>query len=462
MTGITQRRADLLERFPWLKAALKSRATQPALMLVTLSGFTLAILAGLFGTPAGSRNFGIIFVWIVWWALLIVVLVPFFGRLWCAVCPIPAPGEWLQRRGIVRRAPGRLRTLRRRWPRRLKNMWLQNFGFLGVALFSAVILTRPGVSALALLGFLLAGVALSVVYENRVFCRYLCPVGGFIGLYSMLAPVEVRVRDPQVCREHATKDCITGNDNGYGCPWMVFPGNLTRNTYCGACFECLKTCPKNNIAINLRPFGADLLVAKERRLDEAYKAFIMLGCAVLYSAVLLGPWGGVKSWANLEPLPGWLLYAAGFPAINLAALPALFGLAAAAARRLARQPLSLRQAFVDYAYALVPLGLAGWIAFSLGFVLVNGSYALAALSDPFGWGWDLFGTAGTPWTPLWPALIPFLQVGVLTAGLLFAVRIAYRIARQHTAEHRRAFLATLPVAGFLAATTLGFLWLYLG
>jgi len=112
-------RLDLLARAPVLKRILKARAFQPVLMLLTLFVFTLAILTGIAGTPAGSRNFGIMFVWIVWWALLIVVLVPFFGRLWCTVCPIPAPGEWLQRRAIVRRRPGKLWTRGLRWPRRL-------------------------------------------------------------------------------------------------------------------------------------------------------------------------------------------------------------------------------------------------------------------------------------------------------------------------------------------------------
>lgn len=459
---LTHQRIDLLARLPLLRSVLQSRAFQPVMMLITLFAFTVAILAGLFGTPAGSRNFGIIFVWIVWWALLIMVLVPFFGRLWCAVCPIPAPGEWLQRRGIIRRAPGRPRTLNWRWPRRLKNMWLQNFGFLGVALFSAVLLTRPNVSAWVLLALMLSGVVLSALYKNRVFCRYVCPVGGFIGLYAMMAPLELRVRDAQVCLDHKTKDCITGNERGYGCPWLVFPGHLTRNVYCGLCVECLKTCPKNNIVLNLRPFGSDLLVAEERRLDEAYKALIMLGCALLYSAVLLGPWGWLKSWANLETLPHWVLYASGFLAVNLLLLPGLFWLTTAFARRLARQQLPLRRLFVDYAYTLVPLGLAAWMAFSLGFVLVNGSYALGALSDPFGWGWDLFGTADAPWTPLWPDVVAFLQVGTLTVGLLFAITLVYRMARQHSDSHRPAFLATLPVTGFLATVTLAFLWLYLG
>jgi hypothetical protein len=117
---------------------------------------------------------------------------------------------------------------------------------------------------------------------------------------------------------------------------------------------------------------------------------------------------------------------------------------------------------VDYAYTLIPLGLAAWIAFSFGFVLINGSYALAVLSDPFGWGWNLFGTASTPWTPLGATLIPFLQVGVLTGGLLFALNTAYKIARQHHVYHRPAFLATLPIAGFALLIMLGFLRLYLG
>ncbi|GAB4575822.1 MAG: 4Fe-4S binding protein [Anaerolineae bacterium] len=453
---------DLLTQFPALKRLFRSRAFQPAFMLLTLAVFALAVLTGFFGTPAGNRNFGIVFVWIVWWALLIILLVPALGRFWCTICPIPAPGEWVQRRAIIRRVPGLPRTLGWRWPRRLKNMWLQNFGFLGVALFSAVILTRPAVSASVLLAFVVAGLALSLLYRNRAFCRYVCPVGGFIGLYAMLAPVGLRVQDPGVCREHRTKDCITGNERGYGCPWMVYPGNLQRNVYCGLCMECLKTCPKDNIAIVIRQPGEDLYVAEEHRLDEAYKAFIMLGCALIYSVVLLGPWGWLKSWANLESLPHWALYAAGFLSFNLLALPGLFALFAALARRIGGMGAPLRRVVVDFAYTLVPLGLAAWIAFSLGFVLVNGSYALQTLSDPFGWGWNLFGTAAFPWQPLGANLLPALQGGVLIAGLVFTVQSAYRLVRQHIPRHGTAFRATLALSGFHLLVTLGFLWLYLG
>ena len=451
-----------LTRFAWLKGILQARLIQPGFMLLTLFFFVLAILTGFWGTSAGSHNFSIIFVWIVWWALLIIIIVPFLGRGWCTVCPIPAPAEWLQRRGIVHRMPGPLRSLRWRWPHRLRNIWLQNFGFLAMAIFSIVILTRPGVTAWVLLSMILLAVTLSIFYENRVFCRYVCPVGGFIGLYSLAAPLELRVKDTQVCQAHTPKDCVVGNERGYGCPWLVFPGSLERNTYCGLCMECLKTCPKDNIVLNLRPFGADLLVAKGRRMDEAYKALIMLACALLYSGILLGPWGWLKNWANMASFPLWTAYAAGFLAVNLLITPGLFWLTTAASRRLARLQTPIKRLFVDYAYSMVPLGLAGWMAFSFSFVFVNGSYAVSVLSDPFGWGWNLFGTRAVPWTPFWPEVMVILQVTILLVGLVFSVVMAYRLGRKHTSTDVQAWRGLLPVAGFLAAISLVFLWLYLG
>jgi hypothetical protein len=313
-----------------------------------------------------------------------------------------------------------------------------------------------------LLSFLLLGVILSIFYENRVFCRYVCPVGGFIGLYSLTATLELRVKEAQVCKEHTSKDCIAGTAASYGCPWLVFPGSLERNTYCGLCTECLKSCPKDNIALNLRPFGSDLLVAKGRSLDEAYKAFIMLACALLYSAVLLGPWGWLKGWANMDTWGQWTLYAVGFLGVNLLVIPGLFWLVTLASRKLARLEVSPRQAFVDYAYTLVPMGLMGWIAFSFAFVFVNGSYAVPVLSDPFGWGWNLFGTKNIPWTPFLPGLAAALQIAVLLVGLAFSLSTAFRIGRQHAQSDALAWRGTLPVAAFLSGVTLLFLKLYLG
>ncbi len=454
-----------ISEIPILKRLLKSRWPQWLLVALLLGFFVVAILAGFLGTPAGNRNFGIVFVWIVWWALLMLMLVPVFGRLWCGVCPIPAPGEWLQRRSLVAPANGgRLFTLGKKWPRRLRNIWLQNLGFLGVALFSTVILTTPFVTALVLLGFVLIAIATSLVFERRAFCRYLCPVGGFIGLYSQIAPIELRVKDRDICPSHREKTCYTGSADGYGCPWLVFPGNLTSNTYCGLCTECLKTCSLDNVAIYLRQPGKDLVTPQKRGLDEAYKGFIMLTCAAIYSAVLIGPWGVLKDAAGAPFTLPWLGYATTFLLLNLVVVPALFWTAVKFSERIGGgetgHPVPQNEAqrrFAEYAKVLVPLGLAAWIAFSLAFVTINFSYAWPSLSDPFGWGWNLFGTAGLPWTPYLSGVIPLLQILVLLTGLAWAIALALRTAR----ERGQPPLSALPITGFCALATLGLLALYL-
>ena len=446
-----------LTRIPIIKKILVSRWLQWSLIAATLPFFVLAVLTGLFGTPAGSHNFGIVFVWIVWWALLMLVMVPFAGRFWCAVCPIPAPGEWLQRRALVQpRAGGKLFTLGWKWPRWLNNIWLQSATFLAVALFAKVILTTPFVSGIVLLLFAGIAIATSLLFERRTFCRYICPVGGFIGLYSQLAPVEVRVKDHALCATHKEKTCYVGNDKGYGCPWLVFPASLDKNTYCGMCTECLKTCALDNIAVHARPFGADLLSSKGRRLDEAYRGLMMLACAPLYAIVFMGPWSVLKEAAYAVGSGGWWLYGIGLLALTLVIVPGIFFGCAALVKVIARVKTPIRRLFVEYAYVLMPLGLTAWAAFSLAFVLINVSYAWSVVSDPFGWGWNLFGTADWKWTPYLAGWQPLMQIPILLIGLVGAIAMALRVAREQRMPQR----AALPIVAFCFAFTLVMLWLY--
>ncbi|MBI3160839.1 MAG: 4Fe-4S binding protein [Chloroflexi bacterium] len=444
-----------LTRSPWLKAALKSRWPQFIAAALLLAGFLFVIVSGLLGTPVGSRNFGIIAVWILWWALLILAAVPLAGRGWCAVCPIPLAGDWLQRGALLGPSGRPPRGLNRRLPKALRNIWLQNGVFTLMALFSAVILTNPRVTALALAGMLAAAIGLSAVYERRAFCRAVCPVGGFIGLYAQAAPLELRVADTAVCAACASKACYNGSESGYGCPWGVFPAGLARNSTCGLCLECLRACPKDNIALNLRPFGGDL-EKPAARLDEAFKAFLMLGAALAYAAILLGPWGGLKAAALAVGSPAWLAYAAAFLFICFGLLPGLFWLAvrlgqvfAAPRRRTAR-----RSDFALAASALVPLGLMFWAAFSLSFVFANAVYVLNVFSDPLGWGWDLFGAAGLAWQPLLTSWGLPLQIGALVVGAFWAARVARRAAAQ-------GGFHALPVTGYAFGLTLAMMGLLL-
>src|SRR5512138_1957626 len=160
-----------LTRNPFIKKTVKSRYPQLSVFIVMLVGYIFAILAGLIGTPVGSHNFSIVFVWIAWWAILILIAVPLFGRGWCAVCPIPLPGEWLQRGALLAPPQKTPRRLQLRWPKMFRNIWLQNLSFTLVALFSAVILTTPRITAVVLAAMLFVAAGLSLVFERRSFCR---------------------------------------------------------------------------------------------------------------------------------------------------------------------------------------------------------------------------------------------------------------------------------------------------
>ena len=91
--------------------------------------------------------------------------------------------------------------------------------------------------------------------------------------------------------------------------------------------ECLRTCPHDNITVNLRPFSADL-ARPSAKLDEAFKAFIMLGSAMIYAGILLGPWGAVKDAAYHVGTGTWYIYAAAFTAVIFVVLPVPFAFCA--------------------------------------------------------------------------------------------------------------------------------------
>lgn len=463
-------RVDLLKAVPGLKWLVKRRWFQFAVIFPNLLLFYVFLIAGAFGSPVGNRNIIIIFVWILWWFLLISFMVPFASRIWCTVCPFPFFGEWFQRGALVgvrlgKPGVGRNRMfgLNKRWPKALSNIWLQNIGFLALCTFSVALVTRPIVSVIMLGGLIVLATVLHLIYRQRAFCNYVCPVSGFLSLYSMTSMVEVRSKEDDTCAKCKDKGCLAGNKEGYGCPWLMYPSRMDRNNYCGLCMECIKTCPYDNMTVRARPFCSDNRI---KGYDETWKAFIMVTLALAYSLTLLGPWGTIKDWANASESGQWqgfLLYAGMLWFSALILFPGLFYAAVRLGRRLAgKMELGMKELFLGFSYVLVPLGLLAWIAFSVPLIFVNGSYIISVVSDPMGRGWDLFGTAHFPWTPFYPELVAYFQVPVLMIGLYFALRAGYGFAKDKFGIGGSAIAGFAPVALLITAVICGFMRLFVG
>lgn len=437
-----------LTRSPLGMSLLRGRWPQFLLRAVTLAGFIFTILAGLFGSVVGSHNFAIIFVWVAWWTALKLVFIPFGGRSWCAICPIPMPGEWLQNGGIMRRRGGAGLGLGKRWPKALKGTWMQAGGFLLIGLFGAVTLTSARITAIVLLFILALALVLSLLFERRSFCNYLCPIGGFTGLYAQAAPVELRVKDPEICAVHEEKTCYTA------CPWGQYPLALKTSANCGLCMECLRVCPSDNLAVNLRPWGSDLGPKTKPRLDDTFLALVMLASALIDSAVFLGPWGQLKQAAYTIGSAGWFIFVAAFLAVGLVILPGLYALSVRLAQGAEQTWSDLRKHLAYYSQVLIPLGLMAWIAFTTSFAFVKFGYVLPVVSDPLGWGWKLLGITRAAGVGQVTTFSLILQVVLLMVGLFWSSRVARRIS----ASARQA----APLIGFSSLFTLAMLWLLIG
>ena len=113
--------------------------------------------------------------------------------------------------------------------------------------------------------------------------------------------------------------------------------------------------------------------------------------------------------------------------LTLVVVPAMMLGIAYLGKRLARLPQSSWAVMKDCTGTLIPLGLLVWVAFVIPMLTVNMTFLLQSLSDPFGWGWNLLGLAGSAWHQVWPRAIPWLQVACLAVGLGYSLRNGWRI-----------------------------------
>jgi hypothetical protein len=146
-------------------------------------------------------------------------------------------------------------------------------------------------------------------------------------------------------------------------------------------------------------------------------------------------------------------------------LAAVFLLAVFLGLRLASSNRALGAAAGLLVWSIVPIALAYHVAHYLTALLVDGQYALAALSDPFALGWNLFGTAdmqieagivagaGSAWC-LWN-----VQAGTIILGHVLAVLVAHGFAGRLHPAPARATLSQFPLTLLMIAYTVFGLWL---
>src|SRR5919202_261399 len=222
----------------------------------------------------------------------------------------------------------------------------------------------------------------------------------FFGLLAKFAPSEVRVTDLEICR-----DCSNACKNVDG--------------ECVNCYECFARARPENRQLNLRPWAVGLALPEPLPPGGlVFVVFVLAGVA--FDTLLATP-----QWAELY-------YLTSIPkTLGLIALP-LFYLAVYSgfvklSQLFGGGYIPFRKLTTTYVYSLVPIAVAYQVAHYYTYLLIQGQAIIALLSDPFGWGWNLFGTAGykIDASLIGANFVWYSQVALIVTGHVIAVYLAH-------------------------------------
>jgi Polyferredoxin len=107
----------------------------------------------------------------------------------------------------------------------------------------------PWWTAWIVVGYFAAALVIDGLFKGASFCKYVCPIGQFQFVQSLSSPLEVKVREPEICQTCATHDCIRGNATQRGCELHLFQPRKSGNMDCTFCLDCIKACPHDNVGI---------------------------------------------------------------------------------------------------------------------------------------------------------------------------------------------------------------------
>ena len=431
-------RVNLLNAYPQLRQFLRSPWWPDRINFGFTSWFYALVVALLFlGPQTRDANIALNFFWAWWWPLIL-LLFPFMGRLWCAVCPFMIYGEITQKLSLWL-WPRQLGEWPRQWAERWGG-WILYAGFAAILLWEELwnLENTAYLSAWLLLIITAGAMICSALFERRFWCRYLCPIGGMNGLFAKLSMTELRGQTGICSATCSTYQCYKGGpakgegqETG-GCPVYSHPAQLVDNRNCVLCMTCLKACPHRSVEFNLRPPGIELWTTHKPASHEV--ALLLL----LWGAVFVHRLPAVAAQLRLSAM------VEGFGGHAIATLLLLFAPVplAWAPHKLTQliQPRIKARRFIQIAYGWLPIVLFSSLAHYLSLGLTEaGRIIPVSLAS--------FGLASTgPVIVADPAVIAFLQGTSLIFGALLSIMLTQRIAQQ-------SWFKLAPIHGFTLVMT---------
>jgi DNA-binding NtrC family response regulator/polyferredoxin len=415
-----------LLRFQPVRQAMRSPLF-PAIFQSAVTPFFFILLVLLFLGPADPmKNPAALFSWAVGWPTLIIGAFV-WARFWCSLCPI----------GTLSKLAKKIVALERPFPQVLKNY--SDLFVVGAVLFiiwletATDIRSSPFNVGLLLTTMLASAIVVGVIFERQSWCRYMCGLGGMIGILSKTSALELRA-DRNVCiSQCASNECYLGTPDVEGCPFGQVAPKLHSNRFCKICGQCVKNCPHDAMNLNLRVPGKEIW---EMQHTNSRTAFLIMGMISGLLSEMLGKMPDYTEALGFLHLPEMAQFSVFFLSLLLG-FNLMLLLAAALSHNVFAEPLI--ENYSRYGLALLPLVLTGFSAFHLYYLINLGVQLPILVSQTF--QFEIFRQLIIT-VPPW--LTHFFQEVLVWIGLGWSVLIMYRLGSTYQEGFWRSIFAMLP------------------
>lgn len=129
------------------------------------------------------------------------------------------------------------------------------------------------------------------LFIRNAWCRYLCPYGALLGIFSLFSPVKIR---------RNVESCIDCGKCAKNCPSRIPVDQLinVRTVECTGCMTCVESCPvASTLAFSLQT------PAKKRQIHLSGMTMAILTLGILFATIAVAAYMGV--WDSPVPDNYW-------------------------------------------------------------------------------------------------------------------------------------------------------------
>lgn len=413
LIGFIRHKGEHLDHYPrynllqvsWIRSILENKLFLIISKTLFVLILVLVVVAGIYGTQSTAFNIAPTFVWILF-GVGLTYFAALIGNIWEFINPFKTLYEWTDK------LLGKF-SLERPWPRTW-GIWPALLGFLVYRWVENVYPDASVPSSLAILVLIYLVVTFfgMLYFGKDTWLRYGDPFSVFFRFLSRFSITE----------------------------WRLVEGRKE---------------------LNLRPLAVGLF-NQDEKIDTSIVAFVLFMLAsVSFDGVKVTP-----LWSDLTNM----LSQVGFSSIvaNTLGLLLLFAVFiliylvfSSFVRFFSRSQESILTQARTFIFSLLPIAIAYEIAHFVTLLFIDGQRTIPLLSDPFGIGWNLFGTADYTlnYQLINLKILWNLQVALIILGHIVAVYIAHIIALHFFQDRKVAIRSQYPMLVLMVSYTMLGLWI---